>query len=77
MRLYEFEGKALFKQYGIPIPEGRPVKTLGEVVEAAKALGKPVVLKAQILSGGRGKAGGIKFADSPDEAGKSPNSFLN
>jgi len=76
MRLYEFEGKALFKQHGIPIPEGRPVKTLDEVFEAASGLNQPVVLKAQILSGGRGKAGGIKFADSPNEARKIAEQLL-
>jgi len=68
MRLYEFEGKTLFKKFGIPIPKGRPAKNLEEVYEIANELHQPVVLKSQVLTGGRGKAGGIKFADNADEA---------
>ncbi|MBN1212901.1 MAG: ADP-forming succinate--CoA ligase subunit beta [candidate division Zixibacteria bacterium] len=68
MRLYEFEGKALFREFGIPIPEGRLAGNHQEVHEIARALNQPVVLKSQVLTGGRGKAGGIKFADNADEA---------
>ncbi|MFZ5979514.1 MAG: succinate--CoA ligase subunit beta [Candidatus Zixiibacteriota bacterium] len=68
MRLYEFEGKALFKKFGIPVPEGLTVRSADEAAAAVLKPGKPVVLKSQVLSGGRGKAGGIKFADSPDQA---------
>lgn len=68
MRLYEFEAKKLFSKAGIPIPQGELVKSPGEAKAFAEKLGKPVVLKAQILSGGRGKAGGIKFAQNPSEA---------
>ena len=67
MRLYEFEAKKLFSQFGIPITTGEVVKSEEEAKDFAEKLGKPVVLKAQILSGGRGKAGGVKFADSPQE----------
>ncbi len=63
MRLYEFEGKQLFAEAKIPIPEGKIVTTVDEAVEAANKLGYPVVLKSQVLTGGRGKAGGIQFAD--------------
>ncbi len=68
MRLYEFEAKKLFSKAGIPIPQGEVVKSPEKARIFAEKLGKPVVLKAQILSGGRGKAGGIKFAQNPLEA---------
>ena len=68
MRLYEFEAKKLFSKAGIPIPQGEVVKSPEEARIFAEKLGKPVVLKSQILSGGRGKAGGIKFAQNPLEA---------
>ncbi|MDP2960388.1 MAG: acetate--CoA ligase family protein, partial [candidate division Zixibacteria bacterium] len=68
MRLYEFEAKKLFSKAGIPIPQGEVVKSPEEARLFAEKLGKPVVLKSQILSGGRGKAGGIKFAQNPLEA---------
>ena len=67
MRLYEFEGKQLFKQFGIPVLESRLVGTPDEAAAAVGALG-PAVLKAQVLTGGRGKAGGVKLADTPDQA---------
>jgi succinyl-CoA synthetase beta subunit len=66
--LYEYQGKELFARYGIPVSEGRLATTPEEARAAAEALGTPVVVKAQVLTGGRGKAGGIKLADSPDEA---------
>jgi len=68
VRLYEFEAKKLFSKAGIPIPQGEVVKSPEKARIFAEKLGKPVVLKAQILSGGRGKAGGIKFAQNPLEA---------
>jgi len=67
MRLYEFEGKKLFKQFGIPVPEGRLAATPDEVWDAVKQIG-PAALKSQVLTGGRGKAGGVKLADGPNEA---------
>ena len=67
MRLYEFEGKKLFAQFGIPIPEGRLASTPDEVWEAVTEIG-PAALKSQVLTGGRGKAGGVKLADGPNEA---------
>ncbi len=67
MRLYEFEGKQLFQEAGIPIPKGKVVTSTEEAVSAAGELGYPVVLKSQVLTGGRGKAGGIKFADNEEE----------
>ncbi len=66
--LYEFQGKQLFGRYGIPVSEGRLALSPAEAKEAAQELGCPVVVKAQVLTGGRGKAGGIKLAESPAEA---------
>jgi len=66
--LYEFQGKELFRRVGIPVSEGRLALTPGEAKEAARELGCPVVVKAQVLTGGRGKAGGIKLAETPTDA---------
>jgi succinyl-CoA synthetase beta subunit len=68
MDLYEYQGKELFRRFGIPISEGRVATTPDEARAAAQELGGQVVVKAQVLTGGRGKAGGIKLADGPDEA---------
>jgi len=69
-RLHEYQGKALFKKAGMPVPQGDIARTSEEAVRIAEKIGKPVVIKVQIWSGGRGKAGGVKFADTPEEAGK-------
>jgi succinyl-CoA synthetase beta subunit len=66
--LYEYQGKELFARFGIPVSEGRLATTPDEARDAAAELGGPVVVKAQVLTGGRGKAGGIKLADDPDDA---------
>jgi len=68
MRLYEFEGKGLFKKAKIPTLESRLASNADEVHAAVGELGVPVVLKSQVLTGGRGKAGGIKLADGANEA---------
>ena len=68
MDLYEYQGKELFKRFDIPVSEGRPATSPEEARAAAAELGGHVVVKAQVLSGGRGKAGGIKLAATPDEA---------
>src|SRR3712207_7867182 len=68
MDLLEYQGKDLFKKHSVPVPEGRHAATVKEAVEAADALGYPVVIKAQVLIGGRGKAGGIKLAQNREEA---------
>ncbi len=68
MDLYEYQGKELFGRYGIPVSEGRLAKTPAEARAAADELGLPVVVKAQVLTGGRGKAGGIKLADTAGDA---------
>ena len=69
-RLHEHEGKALFKIAKMPIPQGDVAKTPEEARKIAEKIGKPVVIKIQIWAGGRGKAGGVKFADTPEEAQK-------
>jgi succinyl-CoA synthetase beta subunit len=68
LRVYEYEAKKLFTQFGIPVTAGEVVETEKQARSFTEKLGRPVVLKAQILSGGRGKAGGVKFAQSPREA---------
>jgi succinyl-CoA synthetase beta subunit len=68
MRFYEFESKALFRRSGLPLPQSRLARSAAEAREAAAALGGEVVLKSQVLSGGRMKAGAIRFTRSPDEA---------
>ena len=68
MDLYEYQGKQLFARFGIPVSDGRLASTPQEARHAAAELGGQVVVKAQVLTGGRGKAGGIKLADSPQEA---------
>jgi succinyl-CoA synthetase beta subunit len=66
--LYEYQGKEIFRGYGIPVSEGRLATTPAEAKAAAEELGGAVVVKAQVLTGGRGKAGGIKLAGTPAEA---------
>ena len=67
MKIHEYIAKDIFKREGIPIPQNKMVVSPDEARAAAMEIGKPVVIKSQILVGGRGKAGGIKFADNPDE----------
>src|SRR5436190_3657270 len=68
MDLLEYQGKQLFARHGVPVPEGQPASTVDEALAAADAIGYPCVVKAQVLIGGRGKAGGIKVAKDRDEA---------
>jgi succinyl-CoA synthetase beta subunit len=68
MDLYEYQGKELFRRFGIPVSDGRLAESAQEARTAAEELGGQVVVKAQVLTGGRGKAGGIKLAENPDEA---------
>ncbi len=68
MVLYEDQGKELFKRFGIPVSEGRLVVSPAEARSAASELRGPVVVKAQVLTGGRGKAGGVKLAENPSDA---------
>jgi succinyl-CoA synthetase beta subunit/citryl-CoA synthetase large subunit len=69
MRFYEYESKLLFGKYGIPLPAGsRVARSAAEAAEIARGVAGPVVLKSQVLSGGRMKAGGVLFADDPEQA---------
>jgi succinyl-CoA synthetase beta subunit len=68
MKLHEYQSKQIFAQHGVPIPRGRIASIADEVRAIAEELGGRVVIKAQVLVGGRGKAGGIKLAKTPDEA---------
>ncbi|MBN1930858.1 MAG: ADP-forming succinate--CoA ligase subunit beta [Desulfobacterales bacterium] len=69
MKIHEYQAKALFRKYGVPVPEGGPAFSVDEATEIAAGLGGyPVVVKAQIHAGGRGKGGGVKLAKSHEEA---------
>lgn len=68
MDLLEYQGKQLFARHGIPVPSGKPASTVAAAVEAADEIGYPCVVKAQVLIGGRGKAGGVKLAKDRAEA---------
>ena len=76
MDLYEYQGKQLFARFGIPVSDGRVARTPDEARAAAAELGGPVVVKAQVLTGGRGKAGGVKLAASPGEAAQKAGEIL-
>ncbi|HSV18207.1 MAG TPA: ADP-forming succinate--CoA ligase subunit beta [Casimicrobiaceae bacterium] len=68
MKIHEYQGKEIFRRYGMPVPRGIPAFSVDEAVNAARSLGGPVwVVKAQIHAGGRGKGGGVKLARSIDE----------
>jgi len=73
--LYEYQGKELFRRFGIPTSEGRLASTPAEAQAAAEELGGQVVVKAQVLTGGRGKAGGVKLAEA-DDAEQKANEIL-
>lgn len=75
MKLFEYMGKELFKEYGIPVPEGKVASSAEEAGEIASKIGS-VVVKSQILSGKRGKAGGILFADSVQDAKQAAEKIL-
>jgi len=68
MKLLEHEAKDIFRAFNMPTPPGGVAKTPEEAMNLAAKVGKPVVVKAQVLSGKRGKAGGVKFADTPEQA---------
>jgi succinyl-CoA synthetase beta subunit len=76
MKIHEYQAKELFRKGGIPVPRGEVVTTPEAARDLAAAYGKPVVVKAQVLVGGRGKSGGVKLAQNPDEAERSARSIL-
>jgi succinyl-CoA synthetase beta subunit len=75
-KFFEYQGKEIFKESGIPIPEGVVVKTPEAAKQAAEKLARPVVVKAQVWAGGRGKSGAVKFADTPEEAESAARDIL-
>ncbi len=77
MKLHEYQSKTIFSKYGIPIPKGRVAATAHEAKQIAEELGGRVVIKAQVLVGGRGKAGGVKLAKTPDEASQLATQILS
>ena len=76
MKIHEVDARAIFSKYGLPVPPSRLVRAAAEAEEAAREIGCPVVVKAQVLVGGRGKAGGVKLASSPAEASQKATAIL-
>src|SRR5919109_5238193 len=77
MKIHEYQGKEIFRKFGVPTPRGFPAMSVDEAVDAAKKLGGKVwVVKAQIHAGGRGKGGGVKLAKSLDEVRKHASAIL-
>ena len=76
MDLLEYQGKQLFARHGVPVPKGAPATTVEQAVAAADEIGYPCVVKAQVLIGGRGKAGGIKVASDRKEAEEHARAIL-
>jgi len=77
MKLHEYQSKTIFSKYGIPIPKGRVAATADEAKQIAEELGGRAVIKAQVLVGGRGKAGGVKVAKNSDEAAELAQQILS
>ena len=77
MKLHEYQAKEIFARYGIPVPQGKIAATPAEARSATESLGGRAVVKAQVHAGGRGKAGGVKLAQSPGEAEAAAQSILS
>ena len=76
MKMHEADARGIFADHGLPVPPSRLVRTAAEAGAAAGELGCPVVVKAQVLVGGRGKAGGVKLAGTPAEAAQKADAIL-
>lgn len=76
MKIHEYQAKALFREAGIPVPEGKVATSPDEARSIAEAFGTVVAVKAQVHAGGRGKAGGVKIAKTPDEAARHAGNIL-
>ncbi|MGE3146012.1 MAG: ATP-grasp domain-containing protein, partial [Pseudorhodoplanes sp.] len=77
MNIHEYQGKAVLREFGVPVPRGIPAFSIDEAVKGAERLGGPVwVVKAQIHAGGRGKAGGVKVVKSIDDVKKESTRIL-
>ncbi len=68
MKIHEYQGKELLRRFDVKVPRGKVARSVAEAEEAAKELGLPVVVKAQIHAGGRGKGGGVKLARTMEDA---------
>lgn len=77
MKVHEYQAKEIFKKYGIVTPKEKMCRTVEEVIAAAKEIGVPCVIKAQVMVGGRGKAGGIKLAKNDNEVKQHAEAILN
>jgi succinyl-CoA synthetase beta subunit len=76
VNLHEYQSKLRFAEFGIPVPKGKVAHSPQQAYEIAKELGVPVVIKAQVLTGGRGKAGGVKLAQTPNQAQERADAIL-
>ncbi|MEM2141726.1 MAG: ADP-forming succinate--CoA ligase subunit beta [Candidatus Thorarchaeota archaeon] len=76
MKLFEHEAKDIFRSFGIPLPQGGLATSPQQARDWAMTIGRPVVVKAQVLAGKRGKAGGVKFANTPEEAAQAAELIL-
>ncbi|HWO42992.1 MAG TPA: ATP-grasp domain-containing protein, partial [Candidatus Eisenbacteria bacterium] len=76
MNIHEYQAKEILRRYGVPVPRGKVAATPAEAEAAARELGFPCVVKAQIHAGGRGKAGGVKIARSAEEAAERARAIL-
>jgi len=76
MKVHEYQAKVVMSQFGIPVPRGRAASTPAEARAVAEEIGGRVMVKAQVYAGGRGRAGGIKMADTPEEAGEIASRLL-
>src|SRR2546421_2895520 len=76
MKLHEYQSKDLLSRFGVPVPKGDVTNDPARAKEIAESLGGKVVVKAQVLMGGRGKAGGVKLFDSAEEAGGVAKDFI-
>ncbi len=76
MDLFEYQARDLFEKYGVPVLQGLVADTPEEAAAAAAKIGGTVVVKAQVKAGGRGKAGGVKLAHSPEEAATAAEAIL-
>jgi len=76
MKLHEYQAKEMLAKYGVPVNEGYVADTPGEAEEIARRIGKPVMIKAQVMMGGRGKAGGVKYSKDTAAARANANDIL-
>ena len=76
MNIHEYQAKEMFTRFGLPVPGGEMATTVEEAVSHASQIGYPVMVKAQVLTGGRGKAGGVKFCASEDDVRKQAADIL-